>query len=140
MTYAVKLSRDKGNFLVSFPDFSNVHTFGASEREALSNAVEALETMFMGMIEDREEVPAPRRLRKGERGITLPALTCAKIELYATMRSKKVGKAELARRLKCHAPQVDRLLDLNHASRLDQLEAAFRALGKELKVEIADAA
>jgi antitoxin HicB len=37
-------------------------------------------------------------------------------------------------------PQIDRLLDLRHASRLDQLEAAFRALGKQISVEIREAA
>jgi antitoxin HicB len=56
------------------------------------------------------------------------------------MRANRVGKAELARRLNCHLPQVDRLLDLLHASRLDQLEAAFRVLGKRLAVEIQEAA
>jgi hypothetical protein len=35
---------------------------------------------------------------------------------------------------------VDRLLDLMHNSRLDQLEAAFRALGKQLSIEIREAA
>jgi hypothetical protein len=35
---------------------------------------------------------------------------------------------------------VDRLLDPLHASRLDQLEAAFRVLGKRLGVEIREAA
>jgi antitoxin HicB len=35
---------------------------------------------------------------------------------------------------------VDRLLDLLHASRLDQLEAAFRVLGNRLGLEIRDAA
>jgi antitoxin HicB len=35
---------------------------------------------------------------------------------------------------------VDRLLDLRHASRLDQMEAAFRALGKQLSVDVRDAA
>jgi antitoxin HicB len=56
------------------------------------------------------------------------------------MRAARVGKAKLARRLNCHLPQVDRLLDLNHASRLDRLEAAFRALGKRLSIVIEDAA
>jgi hypothetical protein len=37
-------------------------------------------------------------------------------------------------------PQVDRLLDLRHASRLDQLEAAFRALGKQLFIQVCEAA
>lgn len=56
------------------------------------------------------------------------------------MRIARVNKAEPARRLNCHMPQVDRLLDLRHASRLDQMEAAFRALGKQLSVDVRDAA
>ncbi len=56
------------------------------------------------------------------------------------MRAAKIGKAQLARRLNCHLPEVDRLLDLRHASRLDQLEAAFRALGKQLSIRICEAA
>ncbi len=42
--------------------------------------------------------------------------------------------------MNCHLPQVDRLLDLMHSSRLDQLEAAFRVLGKRLALEVLDAA
>jgi len=56
------------------------------------------------------------------------------------MRALNVGKAALARRLGWHMPQVDRLLDLRHASRLDQLEQAFRALGKHVSIEIREAA
>ncbi len=140
MVYAVKLTREKGKVLVSFPDFPNVHTYGDDEQKALTHAVDALETMLMAMIEDREEIPASRGIRRGEKAITLPVLSSAKLELYRAMRTAKVGKAELARRLHWHLPQVDRLLDLAHASRLDQLEAAFRTLGKELKIEVADAA
>jgi hypothetical protein len=33
---------------------------------------------------------------------------------------------------------VDRLLQVHHASRLDQLEAAFKVLGKELRIVIDD--
>lgn len=35
--------------------------------------------------------------------------------------------------------QVDRLLALTHASRLDQLDAAFLAVGKRLVVAVEDA-
>jgi len=35
---------------------------------------------------------------------------------------------------------VDRLLDLKHASRLDQIETALRALDKRLTIEVKDAA
>lgn len=46
-------------------------------------------------------------------------------------------KAELTRRLGWHMPQVDRLLDLRHASRLDQIEAAAHALGRVVEVRVA---
>ena len=107
--------------------------------------MDALETMLMGLIEDRQPIPRPRRAEKGKPGrpgssVVLPVLTEAKIELYTLMREQGIGKADLARRLQCHLPQIDRLLDLGHASRLDQLEQAFAAVGKRLDLAIADAA
>jgi antitoxin HicB len=102
--------------------------------------VDALETYLMSMIEDREPIPAPHRPKRGQRSVTLPALTEAKIELYRQMRASSVGKAELARRLHCHLPQIDRLLDLSHGSRLDQIEQALLAVGKRLTISFEDAA
>jgi antitoxin HicB len=140
LRYPVSLSKEDGRILVSFPGFPGVHTYGDDESEALERAIDALETMLMGVIEDRGEIPEPGRLRRKDRYVTLPALTEAKVALYKTMRAKKVGKAELARRLNCHLPQIDRLLDLNHSSRLDQIEQAFLMLGKRLDISLADAA
>jgi antitoxin HicB len=137
--YSVKLKREGSRVLASFPDFPEVHTYGADEGEALSRAVDALETYLMGMIEDRESIPEPRRMKRG-RFIVLPALTEAKLGLYRQMRTSGVGKAELARRLNCHLPQIDRLLDLSHASRLDQLEQALLTIGKRLTISLEDAA
>ena len=37
------------------------------------------------------------------------------------MRSEAGGKAELARRLGWHLPQVDRVLDVRHKSRMDHI-------------------
>ncbi len=56
------------------------------------------------------------------------------------MREQGIGKAALARRLHCHLQEIDRLLDLQHASRLNQLEQVFAAIEKRLEVAIADAA
>jgi antitoxin HicB len=56
------------------------------------------------------------------------------------MREAGLRKADLARRLGWHVPQVDRLLDLRHASRIDQIEAALAALGKRLVIAVRDAA
>jgi antitoxin HicB len=140
LRFHVKLSKDTNDtILVEVPDVPGAVTFGEDREEALLRAPDAIESALMGYIDLRRDLPAPRAGRKGP-FVTLPALTEAKLALYTAMRTAKVGKAELARRLNCHLPQVDRLLDLRHASRLDQLEAAFRALGKRLSVQVDEAA
>jgi len=45
-------------------------------------------------------------------------------------------KSELARRLGWHLPQVDRLFDLRHASKLEQVEAAANVLGRHIEVHV----
>jgi antitoxin HicB len=140
LRYPVKLEPDtNGTILVSFPDVPEAHTFGDDREEALARATDALETALMGYMEDRQPIPKPSPSRRGPH-VVLPALTEAKLALYSAMRAGRISKTELARRLNCHLPQVDRLLDLRHGSRLDQLEAAFRAMGKQLSVQILDAA
>ena len=140
LRYQVKLSKDtNGTMLVRIPAVPEAHTFGEDRAEALVRAVDAIETVFMAYIADRRDIPPSTTSKRGN-FVTLPALTESKLALYTAMRAAKVGKAELARRLNWHLPQVDRLLDLRHASRLDKLEAAFRVLGKCLSVEIREAA
>jgi antitoxin HicB len=56
----------------------------------------------------------------------------AKAALYDAMREHGVGRAEFARRLRWYLPQVSRVLDLRHASRMEQVEAALAALGLRL--------
>jgi antitoxin HicB len=141
LRYSVRLSKDTNHtILVDVPAIPEAHNFGEDREEALARTVDAVETALMGYIEDRANIP-PSDV-KTNRGtlVTLPVLSEAKLALYQSMRAAKVGKAELGRRLNCHLPQVDRLLDLRHASRLDQLEAAFRVLGKRLTLEIREAA
>ena len=140
LQYPAVLKKDtNGTILVSFPDVPEAHTFGDDQDEALTRAVDALETALSMYIDDRQDIPAPSR-KRGAKSIILPALTEAKIALYMAMRGAGVGKAELARRLNVHMPQVDRLLDLSHSSRLDQIESAFRVLGKRLHLSVEDAA
>jgi len=126
--------------LVDFPDVPEAHTFGDDVPQALMHAVDALETALSKYVDDRRDLPKPSAVKRGGLSVTLPASTEAKLALYEATRAQRISKAELARRLNCHLPQVDRLLDLTHASRLDQLEAAFRVLGKRLSIEIHEAA
>jgi antitoxin HicB len=136
--YPVTLERDSdGSILVSFPDVPEAHTFGADADEAMLRAVDALETALAAYVEDGKDLPAPRRPRRGQHAVRPSALVALKLGIYQAMRDEGIRKAELARRLGWHLPQVDRLLDLDHASRLDQVEAAIAALGRRLDVRMA---
>jgi antitoxin HicB len=138
LRYAVNLTQDDNDtILVTFPDFPEATTFGEDREEALLRAVDAIETAIQGRIGDREDVPLPGPAVP--MSVELPMQTSLKVLLYRAMRERKLRKAGLARRLGWKAPQVDRLFDLRHASRLEQLEAAFAALGKRIDVVVSDA-
>lgn len=135
LDYPVTITEDDNDtMLVSFVDLP-AQTFGDDREDALRHAVDALATVLDAYIKDGREIPAPS---KGKVRVAVPALIEAKIRLYEAMRAGKVTKAELGRRLHWHGPQVDRLLAMKHGSQLDQLEAAFGALGKRLMVSLDD--
>ena len=115
------------------------HTFGEDESDALERAKDALATVIDAYIKDRRDIPSPSALVARHR-VTMLALVAAKVRLYETMRAAKVNKSELARRLDWHLPRVDRLLEMTHASKLEQIESAFAVLGKRLVVAVEDVA
>ena len=130
-----------GGFVVTFPDFDWGVTQGDSEAEAQEMALDALCTMIREHIRNGEPVPSPSNPRgRKYRLIRLPALQAAKVELYRAFAASGLRKAEMARRMGISKVNVDRLFDLTHHSRLDQMEAAFKSLSKSLEIHIRDAA
>lgn len=134
--YPVTLTPDDNDTqLVSFPDLPEVHTFGDNQEEALMHARDAMETILEVYVDHKRPIPVPSPAN-GRPTVRPEALTCAKLAVYQTMQESGIRKAELARRLSWHLPQVDRLLNLRHASRLDQIEAALAAMGRELEIRV----
>lgn len=133
--YPVILTPDDGTVLVMFPDVPEAITFGVDVAEALRHAVDALETALSFYVDDRKALPVPSD-PEGLPTVRPSALECIKLGVYQEMMTQGVRKAELARRLGWKGPQVDRLFDLGHASRLDQLEAAANALGRHIEVNL----
>ena len=134
LAYPITLEDDDGTVLATSPDFPELTTFGDDREEAIARAVHALEEAIAARIHDRKDIPAPSH---GQTCAVLPTLTSVKVMLYQGMREQGVGKAELARRLGWHMPQVDRVLDVQHQSRLDQIDAALGAIGRRLHVAAA---
>jgi len=135
--YPVTLTPDDGSVLVTFIDVPEAITFGADEAEALRHAVDALETGLSFYVEARKQLPSASKAKRGQKTVRPSALECAKLGVYQAMTEQGIKKAELARRLGWHTPQVDRLFDLRHASKLDQIEAAANVLGRRIEVRVA---
>jgi antitoxin HicB len=140
LDYPVHLeAADEGGFVVTFPDVPEAITQRDDREEALMHAQDALETALSFYISGKRDIPTPSPA-DGRPVVAPSALGCAKIGIYQAMRAQGVSKAQLARKLNLHLPQVDRLLDLCHTSRLDQVEAALSALGYILTVTLKKAA
>lgn len=131
----------EGGFVVTFPDFDWGVTQGDTEESAVEMATDALEMIIADRIRKGQPLPRTSKPRgRKYRTIRLPALSAIKAELYRAFRESGINKAGLARRMGIATANVDRLFDLKHRSRLDQIEAAFRAVGKELTVGVRNAA
>src|SRR5437016_7358471 len=130
----------EGGFTVTFRDVPEAITEGDTREEALLRAEDALESALAMYIAAGEPLPTASKIETNEEMVPLSALGVAKAALYDAMREQGVGRAELARRLRWHLPQVSRVLDLRHASKMEQVEAALAALGLRLIVDVAKAA
>jgi antitoxin HicB len=127
---------EQGGFVVTFPDVPEAITQGDDAQVALRNAATALETALEFYTDDGRDLPHASKAARGQHTVRPRAQACIKLAIYQTMRDQGVRKSELARRLGWHLPQVDRLLDLHHASRLDHAETALAALGRKLVVDL----
>ncbi len=131
LTYPIQLEEDEGTVMATSSDFPELTTFGVDRDDALMRAVDALEEAIAARIHAGQDIPSPSM---GDVRVGLPTLTAVKVILYQGMRDDGVGKAELAGRLGWHLPQVDRVLDIQHRSRMDQVDAALSVIGRELHV------
>lgn len=131
--FPVDLSNDtNGTVLAIVPDVHGCHTFGDTRAEALTHAVDALETALAHAVDSNLDLPQPSPARG--RPVVVPSVRATlKLHIYDAMRRRKMRKSELARRLKVKPFQIERLLDLMHNSTIDQLDAALRALGVRIK-------
>ena len=135
---------DNGTFLVTCPAFPEVTTFSDTVDEARQASLGAIEEAIAARISYGEPLSPPVPHAENVPAVDsplvkLPILIALKVQLYIMLRESGITRAELSRRLGWHREQVDRLFRLDHASRLDRLEAAFKALHRELDVEIRDA-
>src|SRR5437660_537370 len=125
----------EGGFTVSFPDVPEAITQGDTEAEAAAMAGDALVTALSFYTDNAERLPRPSPAR-GRPLVYVPPLVAAKLALHDAMLTAKVSNVALARQLGTDEKTVRRLRDPLHKSRIDQVDAALRVLGKRLGIVI----
>lgn len=127
----------EGGYVVTFRDIPEAIAQGDDEAEALAEACSALASAMDFYFEDRRAAPAPSAAQPGERLVSMPASVSAKVLLLNEMLAQDIRPVELARRLGVKPQEVTRLLDLAHTTKIDAIEGALHALGKELELTAA---
>ena len=140
-TYPARFTAGRdGRILVEFVDLPRVSTDGKDHHEAMEEAMDALGSDLSIRLSRREEIPAPSAVKRGQRLVPVPLWLAPKLALYLAMRDQEVSNSELARRLGLHERVIRRMLDPEHASKAEKIQAALGALGKQMTVEVRDAA
>lgn len=129
-------AQPEGGFVVTFPDIPEAITQGEDREDALFHAQDALETALEFYFEAPRAVPAPSSVQPGQEFVELPASFAAKILLLNEMIHQGIRPVDLARLLKTTPQVVNRLTDLRHATKIDGIANAMKALGKTLEIRV----
>ena len=138
MQYPARFAPAKeGGFVVTFRDIPEAITQGDSLDEAVAMAEDVLVSAMDFYFEDRRPVPVPSAPKRGDRLVELPPSVAAKVMLLNELIAAGLSNAELARRMGTRPQEVQRNVNLNHATKIDTIAAALAALGKKLDLRLA---
>ncbi|MBB3142809.1 type II toxin-antitoxin system HicB family antitoxin [Halomonas organivorans] len=136
MRYAVHVVPDTVGYMATCRDLPEFIAAAETVDATLENAVEILETTLGIYIDERRRIPTPSSIQEGEQLVAVPLSTALKALLSNQLLDQGWRKADLARAMGVHAPQVDRLLDVNHKSKLAAIERAFDTMHRRVEVEV----
>ncbi len=134
--YPCTIKKDQDEkYLVTFPDFPEALTEGATEEEALFNASEVLTLTLEGRAEEGMPIPIPPQTEMDH--MIYPS---SRVQAALLVRLSRKGRkiADLARSLGTSWPVVSNMEDLHHWTTLRQLEKTAAILGKRLVVSFED--
>lgn len=134
--YPVALAKDEdGEFIATSRDVPEAITSGATQSEALQAMSDALGAALAGYVLDRQGIPAPSVPEHGEYMVPVATLVAAKLALRSALRDEGISNTELAHRLNISEGAVRRLVNVDHASRIDGVIAALTVLGTGIIIE-----
>ena len=128
--YPCHLHPEEGEgFRVSFPDVKGANTSGATRKEALELAEDALVAALGAYSRLQEDIPLPSAVSGSAVPVQLQPLASAKVELNIAMRGQGITPDSLAYELGLSIPEIRELLNPDHDSSAATVERALRIVG-----------
>jgi len=127
---------ETGGYVVTFRDLPEAITQGETEEECIEMAQDVLIEAMISYFDEKKKVPAPSKAKRTERFITLPPSISSKVLLLNEMISQQVSPSELARLMGTNPQEVNRLIDLKHATKIDRIGEALSSLGRTLVLSL----
>lgn len=137
ISYPATFVDDEDGFIfVQFPDVPGCATNGEGHAEAYEMAQDALGIMLDSYIWDHAALPPRSKATRDHVTVELSALDSSKLALCLEMAKVKLTKTELAARLGVDEKEARRILAVGHNTKLDTLEAAFKAIGRKITIQV----
>lgn len=132
LQYPATIQKSSGSYLVSFPDFDTINTWGATLTKALANAEEALNGCLESDFERGFSLPEPSET-KGRSIYNIPVRPHIAVALM--LRKLRAGRSqrEIARRLDISFQVYQRLENPRRSNpTVKTLEKVARVYGKHV--------
>jgi antitoxin HicB len=115
-------------------------TGGPTRLEARANALDGLEVTLLTYASDGRDLPPDIPVAGDVETISPSAQVAAKIAFIEAFRKSGLSNVALAARVGKGENEVRRMLDPYYGSKLKQLEAGMKALGKRFVLTVEEAA
>lgn len=134
LSYVARIKREADGYLVTFPDFENVMTYGQTTEEALANAEEALNGCLESDFERNFKIPEPSR-SSGKNMHQIPvAPHIAVAIMLRTLRADR-SQMEIAKQLNIAYQVYQRLENPRKANpTVKTLEKIARVFGRRVEL------
>jgi antitoxin HicB len=130
------LDEASGEYHIRYHDFPELASMTYSLEDIELEAQDGIKNGIAAEMEERRPVPAPSALQSGDISVHVPILVRLKAEVHNAMLATNTRKADMARKLGLNTAQMDRLLDVYYASKVEALEQALYLLGFEANVMV----
>lgn len=123
---------------ITFRDFPLQQAACYKRDDVELEAQESLLTAIAIEMEEGRQIPPHSAQQAQEITIHLPVLVKLKLELHNRMLEANTSKTLLARQMGLNGAQVDRLLDIAYASKVEVLEQALFLVGYEVHISVVE--